>query len=71
LGPAARRPRREIIKIEDPAAGGDAGRYVPPFQEGETPSSSRRPTEQSVSSTSDIPTPRVFEDIVRECDAVY
>jgi len=24
-----------VIKIEDPAAGGDVGRYVPPFQEGE------------------------------------
>jgi crotonobetainyl-CoA:carnitine CoA-transferase CaiB-like acyl-CoA transferase len=25
----------EVIKIEDPAAGGDVGRYVPPYQEGE------------------------------------
>src|SRR5215218_2826877 len=25
----------EIIKIEDPGAQGDVGRYVPPFQEGE------------------------------------
>lgn len=25
----------EVIKIEDPAAGGDVGRYVPPFQAGE------------------------------------
>ena len=25
----------EVIKIEDPAHGGDVGRYVPPFQEGE------------------------------------
>ena len=25
----------EVIKIEDPALGGDVGRYVPPFQEGE------------------------------------
>ena len=25
----------EVIKIEDPAVGGDVGRYVPPFQEGE------------------------------------
>jgi len=24
-----------VIKIEDPASGGDVGRYVPPFQEGE------------------------------------
>ena len=26
----------EVIKIEDPAAGSDGGRYVPPFQEGES-----------------------------------
>jgi crotonobetainyl-CoA:carnitine CoA-transferase CaiB-like acyl-CoA transferase len=25
----------EVIKIEDPSAGGDVGRYVPPFQDGE------------------------------------
>lgn len=25
----------EVIKIEDPTAGGDIGRYVPPFQEGQ------------------------------------
>src|SRR4029078_3797725 len=25
----------EVIKIEDPSAGGDVGRYVPPFQEAE------------------------------------
>lgn len=25
----------DVIKIEDPASGGDVGRYVPPFQEGE------------------------------------
>lgn len=25
----------EVIKIEDPTTGGDVGRYVPPFQEGE------------------------------------
>src|SRR5207302_6493656 len=26
----------DVIKIEDPAVGGDVGRYVPPFQEGES-----------------------------------
>ena len=25
----------EVIKIEDPQSGGDVGRYVPPYQEGE------------------------------------
>src|SRR5436190_18760198 len=25
----------DVIKLEDPAAGGDVGRYVPPFQDGE------------------------------------
>ena len=25
----------DVVKLEDPAAGGDVGRYVPPFQDGE------------------------------------
>src|SRR3954453_1349359 len=25
----------DVVKVEDPAAGGDVGRYVPPFREGE------------------------------------
>src|SRR5437870_4687710 len=25
----------EVIKIEDPSVGGDVGRYVPPYQQGE------------------------------------
>jgi len=25
----------DVIKVEDPRSGGDVGRYVPPFQEGE------------------------------------
>ena len=32
----------EVIKIEDPAAGGDVGRYVPPFQDGEEVCSFKR-----------------------------
>ena len=26
----------DVVKVEDPAAGGDVGRYVPPFAEGES-----------------------------------
>ncbi|HJQ82761.1 MAG TPA: CoA transferase, partial [Candidatus Binatia bacterium] len=26
----------EIIKVEDPSVGGDVGRYVPPYQDGES-----------------------------------
>src|SRR3954466_3826823 len=25
----------DVVKVEDPAVGGDVGRYVPPFEEGE------------------------------------
>ena len=64
----------EIIKIEDPAAGGDVGRYVPPFQKGEDSLffETFNRGKQSVSLDLRHPAARaVFEDIVRECDAVY
>ena len=64
----------EIIKIEDPAAGGDVGRYVPPFQEGEDSLffETFNRGKKSVSLDLRHPDARgVFEDIVRECDAVY
>ena len=64
----------EVIKIEDPAAGGDVGRYVPPFQEGEDSLffETFNRGKKSVSLDLRHPDARgVFEDIVRECDAVY
>ncbi len=64
----------DVIKIEDPRTGGDVGRYVPPYQEGEdslffeTFCGGKR----SVSLDLRHPSGReVFEDLVRASDAVY
>jgi len=64
----------EIIKIEDPTTNGDVGRYVPPFQDGEDSLffETFNRGKKSVSLDLRHPAARgVFEDIVRECDAVY
>ncbi|MCU1492496.1 MAG: L-carnitine dehydratase/bile acid-inducible protein [Acidimicrobiaceae bacterium] len=64
----------EVIKIEDPATGGDVGRYVPPHQEGgdslffETFNRNKRSIDLDLAS----PAGRgVFEDLVRVSDVVY
>ena len=64
----------EVIKLEDPASGGDVGRYIPPFQHGqdslffETFNRNKR----SLSLDMNVPAGRsVFEDLVRHSDAVY
>ena len=64
----------EIVKIEDPAARGDVGRYVPPFQEGEDSLFFETFNRGKLSVSLDLRHPRargVFEDIVRVCDGVY
>ncbi len=64
----------EIIKIEDPAAGGDVGRYVPPFQEGEDSLffETFNRGKKSVSLDLRHPAARgVLHDLVRVCDGVY
>ncbi len=64
----------EVIKIEDPSAGGDVGRYVPPFQEDESSLffETFNRNKRSVSLDLRHPASRaVFEDLVRECDAVF
>jgi crotonobetainyl-CoA:carnitine CoA-transferase CaiB-like acyl-CoA transferase len=64
----------EVIKIEDPRFGGDVGRYVPPFQEGEDSlffeafNRNKRSISLDISSTAGR---AVFEDLVRGADAVY
>jgi crotonobetainyl-CoA:carnitine CoA-transferase CaiB-like acyl-CoA transferase len=64
----------EIIKIEDPAARGDVGRYVPPYQQGEsslffeTFNRNKRSVSLDLRHSGARP---VFEDLVRECDAVF
>jgi crotonobetainyl-CoA:carnitine CoA-transferase CaiB-like acyl-CoA transferase len=64
----------EVIKIEDPAARGDVGRYVPPFQEGEDSLffETFNRGKQSVSLDLRHQDARgVLEDLVRSVDAVY
>ncbi len=64
----------EVIKIEDPAAGGDVGRYVPPFQEGEHSLFFETFNRNKKSVSLDLRHPdarAVLEDLVRVCDVVY
>ena len=64
----------DVIKIEDPRTGGDVGRYVPPFQEGEdslffeTFNRNKRSLRLDVSGRAGR---SVFENLVRRSDAVY
>jgi crotonobetainyl-CoA:carnitine CoA-transferase CaiB-like acyl-CoA transferase len=64
----------EVIKIEDPSTGGDVGRYVPPFAEGEDSLFFETFNRNKRSIAIDLSTAagrQVFEDLVRVSDAVY
>ncbi len=64
----------DVIKIEDPAHGGDVGRYVPPYTEDEDSLFFETFNRNKRSISLDIRTPagrEVFEDLVRGADAVY
>ena len=64
----------EVIKIEDPASRGDVGRFVPPFQDGESSLffETFNRNKKSVSLDLRHPDARgVFEDLVRASDVVY
>lgn len=64
----------EVIKIEDPHAGGDVGRYVPPFADGEDSLFFEVFNRNKKSLSLDLSNPSgraVFEDLVRVSDAVY
>lgn len=64
----------EVIKIEDPSVGGDVGRYVPPYFEEEDSLFFETFNRNKKSISIDIKTPAgraVFEDLVRNADAVY
>jgi crotonobetainyl-CoA:carnitine CoA-transferase CaiB-like acyl-CoA transferase len=64
----------EVIKLEDPPTGGDIGRYVVPFQEGEDSLFYETFNRNKKSVGVDLRTPggrAVFEDLVRVSDAVY
>ena len=63
-----------MIKIEDPSSGGDVGRYVPPFQEGEDSLFFETFNRNKKSVSLDLRHPEsrgVVEDLVRAVDAVY
>jgi crotonobetainyl-CoA:carnitine CoA-transferase CaiB-like acyl-CoA transferase len=64
----------DVIKIEDPRVGGDVGRYVPPYAEGEDSLFFEAFNRNKRSLSLDLATEsgrRVFEDLVRTSDAVY
>ncbi|GAA4987313.1 CoA transferase [Yinghuangia aomiensis] len=64
----------EVIKIEDPGAGGDVGRYVPPYAEDEDSLFFEVFNRNKRSLSLDLATPAgrsVFEDLVRVSDVVY
>jgi len=64
----------DVIKIEDPSAGGDVARYVPPFQNGEDSLYFETFNRNKRSVSLDLRSPagrEVFEDLVRGSDAVY
>ncbi|MEA2136650.1 MAG: hypothetical protein QOC68_4560 [Solirubrobacteraceae bacterium] len=64
----------DVIKIEDPASGGDIGRYVPPHQEGEDSLFFEVFNRNKRSLSLDLTTitgRAVFEDLVRVSDVVY
>ncbi len=64
----------EVIKVEDPRFGGDVGRYVPPFQDGEDSLffETFNRNKKSISLDISMPAGRaVFEDLVEVADVVY
>lgn len=64
----------EVIKIEDPATGGDIGRYVPPYREGEDSLFFEAFNRNKRSLSLDLANAAgrdVFEELVRNSDAVY
>src|ERR1700688_2606277 len=64
----------DVIKIEDPATGGDIGRYVPPLQEGEDSLFFETFNRNKRSIGLDLKAPggrSVFEHLVRVSDVVY
>ncbi|GAA1846365.1 CaiB/BaiF CoA transferase family protein [Actinomadura bangladeshensis] len=64
----------EVIKIEEPRSGGDVGRYVPPYGEGEDSLFFETFNRNKRSLSLDLSTDagrQVFEDLVKVSDVVY
>jgi crotonobetainyl-CoA:carnitine CoA-transferase CaiB-like acyl-CoA transferase len=63
-----------VIKVEDPTTGGDVGRYVPPYQQGEDSLFFETFNRNKLSLSLDLRRPEgrsVFEDLVKAVDVVY
>lgn len=63
-----------VIKVEDPSVGGDVGRYVPPYADGEDSLYFEAHNRNKSSISLDINTLEgraVFEDLVSHADVVY
>jgi crotonobetainyl-CoA:carnitine CoA-transferase CaiB-like acyl-CoA transferase len=64
----------DVIKIEDPASGGDVSRYVPPYQDGESSlffESFNRGKKSISLDLRNVDARMVLEDLVRRSDAVF
>lgn len=64
----------EVIKVEDPAAGGDVARYMPPYGQGEDSLFFESFNRGKKSVSLDLRDPRgraAFEGLVRNADAVF
>ena len=64
----------DVIKLEDPSSGGDVGRYVPPFQEGEDSLFFETFNRNKRSISLDLRHPRargVLTDLVASVDVVF
>ncbi|WP_210604125.1 CaiB/BaiF CoA transferase family protein [Brevibacterium oceani] len=64
----------DVIKIEDPNTGGDIGRYVPPYREGEDSlfyESFNRNKRSIALSLSDPADREIFDRLVADADVVY
>ena len=64
----------DVIKVEDPSVGGDVGRYVPPYQEGESSLFFETFNRNKRSVSLDLRNPAgrtAFDDLVRAVDVVF
>src|SRR5207248_5792598 len=64
----------DVIKVEDPSVGGDVGRYVHPYQEGEDSLFFEAFNRNKRSISLDLRHPEaraVFEDVAASVDAVF
>src|SRR5688572_31620922 len=64
----------DVIKVEDPSVGGDVGRYVPPYQEGQSSLFFETFNRNKRSISIDLRNPSgraAFDELVRAVDVVF